>query len=97
MLAGVVKWLFALLCDDMTGSISAAKMIVACKLFDDRIPIEGLDETLKVVDAADGVTERKLYHWVVLMFGDCSPDEFLSGIDELGEAAKTLQGLHFDT
>jgi len=95
VLDGVVKWLYTLLSDDKGGTISAAKMIVACKLFDDRIPVEGLDETLKVVDGVGGLTERKLYHWLVLMFGDCSVDEFLKGVDEIGEAAKTLHGLSF--
>ena len=58
-----------------------------CEIYDDRVPVEGIRDTLAAVDGHNALTERELYHWVILMFGDCSEEEFFSGANEFGTAA----------
>ena len=87
LLKGVVRWIFELLDDHRTGKITAAKLIRVCEIYDDRVPVEGIRDTLAAVDGHNSLTERELYHWVVLMFGDCSEEEFFSGANEFGAAA----------
>lgn len=91
----MVDWLFHLLVEEKGGKVTAAKMIVCMKVFDDQIPISVVNDTLLAVEAMDTLDARRLYHWVVLMFGDCSEEEFLSNVLEFGEAAKTIRGLKF--
>ena len=87
LLKGVVRWIYELLCDKGSGEIKANKLIRVCEIYDDRVPVEGIRDTLAAVDGVNSLTENKLYHWVILMFGDCSEDEFFSGANEFGTAA----------
>lgn len=91
----MVQWLFALLVEEPTAEVTAAKLIVTCKLFDDKIPISVVNDTLAAVNAGSTLTERTLLNWVVMMFGDSSEDAFLREVLEFGEAAKTVRGLQF--
>ena len=75
VLAMVVKWLFSLLVEEKGGRISAAKIKQVCKVFDEQVPMEGIDDTLKVVDEnSQGLTERQFYFWtgVCVMFQSLS-------------------------
>jgi len=91
----VVQWLFALLVDEPTADVAAAKLIVTCKIFDEKIPISVVNDTLAAVNAGESLTARSLCNWVVMMFGDSSEDSFLREVLEFGEAAKTVRGLRF--
>jgi len=95
-LKGVTHWLFGVLAREGDTEISAAKLIVACKLFDDRVPISAFDDTLAAVDARESLDRVKLMNWLVLMFGDCDPNEFLNSVVRFGEAAKSIRGLRFE-
>ena len=93
VLAMVVKWLFSLLVEEKGGLVAAGKIKQVCTVFDEQVPMEGIDDTLAVVDAdAKGLNERQLYVWVVLMFGDCTREEFQEGVNAFGEAASKVKG-----
>jgi hypothetical protein len=95
VLRDVVNTLFNVLVNKNSTAITTTKVVVTCRLFDDRIPIEVLEETMRSVDAnGDGtMSEDDLYRWVVLMFGDCTTDELLGGVRQLGEAPCPPAGL----
>ena len=57
--------------------------MVACKLYDKEIPLEALAGTFEAVGVTDSLTERAFYCWIVLMFGECTESEFLSGAQSL--------------
>jgi len=95
VLSGAVKGLYGLLKNENTGYIPAAKLVVACKLFDDHITVEEIRQTLEAVEGEHVLTERRLYYWVVLMFGDCNEEDFFDGLTELAQAAKSIRGVPF--
>ena len=94
LLNGIVKWIFSLLVDldDGDGTVPASRIVMTCQHYDDRLSESGIMDTLDVVGVSEKVTERSLYHWLVFMFGECSEDEFVGGINDFGEAARTLGG-----
>jgi len=78
------------------ASVTPAKICVTCRLYRDSIPIEELDATLRRVDpSSEGLTLNQLYKWVVLMFGDCTQLELVSGVEALIDAADSVRGLAF--
>lgn len=93
-----IDWLFALLepVPDGPGSMSVATatVLVVCKIYDEGTPVAAFDDTLKAVGAQETVTARQFYHWIVLMFGDCKEDEFITGVVKFGEAAKQMKVLN---
>ena len=93
LLQSVVRWIFNLLQQD--GAIHVTHLIVACKLFDSTIQMSSIRQSLVNIDLPEGaehITERTFYHWIVFMFALCTEEEFLSGCNEFGEAAKKVKG-----
>ena len=95
LLNGVVRWLFSLLADDRDGRIPSKSIVEACRVYDDRLELGGVVDSLEAVGATDRLTERDLYHWIVLMFGECSEDEFVGGVNDFGEAARQVKAARF--
>lgn len=88
-LKGFVTRLFYLLNEE--GMIPGAKVIEICKMYDDRAPAEAIRASIESVGGSNGLTERKLYLWIIHMFGDCSEEEFYSGVTELIGAASNFR------
>jgi len=96
LLASTVRCFFAQLASNGVERITAAKMVVVCRLYDERIPVAAIDEVLLAVDPDQlGLHEDSLYIWTCLMFGDCKEQEFLNGVKALGEAAESVRGMDF--
>jgi len=97
LLRDVVGYLYSLLMAEVPEGrgvgLSAAKLVVACKLYDKEIPLEALAGTFEAVGVTDSLTERAFYCWIVLMFGECTESEFLSGAHEFGLACENVRGL----
>jgi len=93
ILKGVSRWLFNLLADDASGSVPSTVLVETCKGYDPRASYDAIDNTIGAVDMkiSDNFSEEKLYFWIVNMFGDCSEQEFLTGVEELGEAAYKMR------
>ena len=84
----VIRWLFLLLDPNRVGEVAASDLISACAAYDDRVPVEGIKNTIATVDGQDTLTEKSFYWWIVLMFGDCAQDAFLCGLSDFGAAAR---------
>ena len=65
-------------------------MVDICKIYDERAPSEAILASIESVGGIDGLSKRKLYLWIIHMFGDCSESEFYSGVTELVNAAGTI-------
>eukprot|EP00658_Telonema_sp_P-2_P029845 TRINITY_DN22635_c0_g1_i1.p1 TRINITY_DN22635_c0_g1~~TRINITY_DN22635_c0_g1_i1.p1 ORF type:complete len:202 (-),score=34.29 TRINITY_DN22635_c0_g1_i1:91-696(-) len=79
--------LFELMDADHSGYLSKDELIDSCLMYDDRVPIEGIEDTFYAVEDEIEPDPRGLcfdhfYLWLVLMFGDCTNDEFESGTQE---------------
>ena len=104
VLGALVKWLFKILTEtskeadcstDGRITVSAAKMMVCTQLFDDSIPVDAVEETVRLVGGQGGFTEKALYMWCVLMFGDAPVKEMLHNLQDLGEASAVVWGMRF--
>ena len=97
LLRDVVSYLYSLLVTEVPegigGGLSAAKLVVACKLYDTEVPWRPWWGTFEAVGVTDSLTERAFYCWIVLMFGECTESEFLSGAHEFGLACENVRGL----
>jgi len=94
LLKSTVKHLHGILASERTGKIQAEDLIRACMIYDDRVPLEGIQDTFAAVEGENGMDEKRFYLWLILMFGDCSEDEFISGTAEFGEAAESAHINH---
>merc|ERR1712166_1546400 len=87
---GSIQWLFSLLDRDLDGRINAIDLIDACALYYPEVPLEYIRDTLAAVEVEDHLTEDQLYNWLVFMFGECSENEFVIGVNDFGIAAKCI-------
>ena len=77
-----------------SGGVPVTKLVITCKLYDARLSIEGLMETLAMVAEANpeagpgSMSEGGLLAWVLLVFGDCTESEVYAGLTELCDAAR---------
>lgn len=79
-------------------SVHVNKMMVLCKLFDDAIPLPVLEQSFRlagVVEEDQEFNDKRLYVWTVIFFGERSITDFLRNLQDLGDLAMTLKGLHF--
>jgi len=91
LLNGMVRWLFSLLADDRDAKIPSKSLVEACRCYDERLELASVIDSLEAVGATDRLSERDLYHWIVLMFGECSEDEFVGGVNDFGEACRNVK------
>merc|ERR1712166_317769 len=87
LIKAAAKELFELMDADDSQFLSKDELIDACLMYDDRVPIEGIEDTFYAVEDEiepdpQGLTFDHFYLWLVLMFGDCTNDEFESGTQE---------------
>ena len=72
------------------STISTAHLLQVVHYYDHCAPEDGVRSTLLDAGAADDkLTERQLYFWLVSMFADADPDEFLSALHEFAEVASS--------
>jgi len=90
LLSGTSRWLFSMLKNPDDGYVHAEKVMEACLMYDDSVSEDGIIGTLESIEASEKLTEIDLYNWIVLMFGDCSEDEFIGGATDFGEAARLV-------
>ena len=84
LIKAAAKELFELMDADDSQFLSKDELIDACLMYDDRVPIEGIEDTFYAVEDEiepdpQGLTFDHFYLWLVLIFGDCTNDEFESG------------------
>jgi hypothetical protein len=93
LLEGVSSKLFEVIDADNNQSVSRDEIIDACLMYDERVPIDGIEDTFDAVvsftaDMAseDTLNYEQFFLWVVLMFGDCSNAEFVDGTRQFAHA-----------
>ena len=90
LLDGTVRWLFSLL-EDKDGSVHRDRILAASLAYDDRIEEDGILETLEEIGVEKTRLQlREFYNWVILMFGECSEEEFIGGTSDFGDAARAV-------
>jgi hypothetical protein len=90
----VATKLFALIDADDNGCVSKDELIDACLMYDERVPIDGIEDTFEAVESfcdstnGRGLEYDQFFMWCILMFGDCSNEEFASGTREFASAVQ---------
>lgn len=91
----VATKLFMLIDADENGSVSKDELIDACLMYDERVPIDGIEDTFEAVESFNdteevsrGLNYDQFFMWCILMFGDCSNEEFASGTREFSSAVQ---------
>ena len=83
--------------------MSKDELIDACLMYDERVPIEGIEDTFEAVESFSGDSDGtglvydQFFMWVILMFGDCSNAEFASGTREFAMAISNSKSVREDS
>ena len=103
LLEEVATKLFGLLDGDGNGYVSREEVVDACLLYDERVPVDGIEDTFEAIVsfcpavdyevAGEGLDYDQFYMWCVLMFGDCSSNEFVQGTREFATSLETQLGV----